>query len=148
MSKIDDILAAAAAVFATALDLAVPVSPASTQEPDVDGDSVQVVAALARGATTINAETLGGAERYELQHEARLELLAAGGPEAARAARVAALWPLAGAAIAADPSLGGLVDHAELDPADDEGAAEATLRGFAGGAATLRVLYTAAHPNA
>lgn len=152
MSKVKAALDAAAAILATATGLAVPVDPASAQAPVAQGDAgekVRLVASLARGVPTILDEALGsGADRYSLQHDARFEVLAVGGPEDARTTLVYAAFAAAGAAIAADPTLGGTVDHAVLDAADDEGAAEATLRGYAGGAATLRFLFTAAHPNA
>lgn len=120
---------------------------------DADRAGVTIAAALSEGETATLAVLLGSAEPYELLHTARLEVLAAGGRGAdnddalARAVIDDALL-LCGDAIAADPTLGGLVAFAELDAAEPFDGAADTGPAFLGATAVLRLTYTARHPNA
>lgn len=127
-----------------------PVARRPTRAQDVPPDSAGVVlaAALSEGETVELAYLLGASEPHELLHRARLEILAAGGPEDARRAALDDALVACGAAVAADPTLGGLVDFAELEPGAPFDGDEDSARGFVGVTALLSLTYCAAHPNA
>jgi hypothetical protein len=108
-------------------------------DPDFDDDSgTGLVAALATGTWTETGYLISAAKPYEFEHAAPFQVVVFGDDQAERSARRAAYVRAAHDAIADDPTLGGLVDHAELglpDPADEER--------FTGLAAVLTLTFTA-----
>lgn len=100
-----------------------------------------LVAALSNGQSVETGYCMGADRPFEFEHVAALELVLTGGDPDARNERRRALIDCAAAAIAAEPTLGGLVDYAEIggaDPSDE-------VR-YLSLAATLTLTYTA--PNA
>ncbi len=109
-------LDAAAALIAAALGVEVAREPMAERDPpDPDPLGVTLAVALAQGPTgPPSAQLLGQPPAFEFEHTATLEIVALGGAEADRADAVTAALIAADAALAADPTLGGLVDFAEL----------------------------------
>ncbi len=137
MSIAEAALDYAAELIATACGIASVSRSALAEEPEDDGETGLVIA-LATGTWTETGYCIGAAKPHEFDHAATLEVLAVGGDEAARKARVAAALAAANEAIAADPTLGGAVDLAELtspDPTDAER--------FVALAAVLQLTFTA-----
>ena len=129
----------AAEIIALALGLERVGRAPIAQEPDEDELSgADLVATLSAGQSTETGYCLGAERPFEFEHRAAFECLAVKGDAAARTARVNAALELAAAAIAADPSLGGLVDYAELESADPTEALQ-----FAALAGVLTLTYTA-----
>lgn len=99
---------------------------------------VEIVITLTDGASSEVGYCIGADRPYEFEHVAPLEILITKGDLEERRMRRREALAKAAAAIAADTTLGGRVDHAELtapDPADEDR--------FAALSATLSLLYTA-----
>lgn len=103
-----------------------------------DKDRTRLVAALTEGAVVETGFCMGAQRPHEMELTAGFELLAVEGTDEARRARCEAALRLAESAIAADPTLGGLVDWAEFSAPDPED----ELR-FTALAAVLTLTYTA-----
>jgi hypothetical protein len=113
--------------------------PIGPDEPEAEpGADVAVVAALTEGEGQELEFLLGAAKPFEFEHPATLEILVIGGGHDARRARRDDALEEAEAAIAADRTLGGLVDWAELERVD-----LSVGERSAGVTATLSLLYTA-----
>lgn len=113
-------LDAAAALIAAALGLSeVAREPLAAEEPEAaPGEDVGLVVALSEARGQETGFLMGASAPFEFEHDAAFELIAVGGSaEERRAARDEAL-ACAAEAIAADPTLGGLVDWAELTDVD------------------------------
>jgi hypothetical protein len=128
------LIAAALHVESIARD---PIGPVDGELDPIEG--AQFVAALSEGPSVRGEYLMGSATPFEFQHNAAFEIivLEGAGEEARRALRETLLMDAA-AAIAADPTLGGLVDFAELCEPDPENAAR-----YAGIAAQLEITYSA-----
>lgn len=112
---------------------------AIAEEPaDDEATDTGLVVALATGTWTETGYCMGAARPYEFEHAAPFEVLVVGGDEAARKARLVGAVRDAAAAIAADTTLGGRVDHAEFVTPDPS---EEAL--FAGLRAILQLTFTA-----
>ncbi|HRE45740.1 MAG TPA: hypothetical protein PKY87_17460, partial [Terricaulis sp.] len=113
----------AARIIGEALEIDVAREPIGALDEDEDEDGVRLVAALSEGAQTELGYAMGGGYRsFEFEQRAAFELLAVGGDEDQRRARVSRALVAASNAIAANRRLGGLVDHADLeqpDPTDE-----------------------------
>ncbi|HYD87114.1 MAG TPA: hypothetical protein VEA80_06555 [Vitreimonas sp.] len=139
MTVAESALDEAAQIIGQALELAqVLRDPIGPQQPDEDEDGVGLLVALSEGVGSETGYCMGAARPFEFEHAAALEILVVGGSDSERRARRAAALAAAAAAIAADPTLGGLVDHAEIGAPDPS--AEARYVAYA---ATLTLTYTA-----
>lgn len=99
---------------------------------------VRLHAALSEGAQAETGYCMGASEPYEIEHTAALEFISVEGtPEERRAIIEQAIIDSA-EAIAADPTLGGLVDDAVVEEPDPDMADR-----YHGLEATLRLTYTA-----
>lgn len=125
----------------------------SVSTPD-EGESppsyagIRFAIALSEGQGS--AETgfrMGAAEPFDMEHRARLEILAVEGDRLTRTEECDALFDEAEAAITEDPTLGGLCDYAEFEGAIPDDADEAFgIAAQAGWACDLVILY--ASPSA
>jgi hypothetical protein len=139
VSVAEDALDRAAELIAAAVGAAVQRDPVAAVDDEADAVSgTGLVIALSEGATTETGYCIGASRPYEFEHAAAFQVLVVRGDETARRARRREVVADSEAAIAADPTLGGLVDHAEFaspDPSDEEL--------YAGLAASLVLTYTA-----
>lgn len=139
MSVAEAALDRAAEIIAAAIGVERVTRDQIMDEPAVDAvDETGLVVALATGAWLELGYATGASRPYEFQHDAPFEILVVRGDPAARRARRSKAIADANAAIAADPTLGGLVDRAEFvspDPNDAER--------FLALAATLQLTFTA-----
>lgn len=113
-------LAHAAALIAAALGVEdVSMEPIGPEEGEAEpGEDARIIVALSEGSAPESIGFLmGAASPYEFQHDASLDILVVGGSAEDRRARRDAALVEAHDAIAADPTLGGLVDWAELSGA-------------------------------
>ena len=132
-------LARAAELIGAALGVAVASEPIGALDPEESPvDETKVAVSLSEGTSSEGEYLLGSATPYEFEHQAVFELVVAGSDEATRAAKRDECLMATAAAIAADPTLSGLVDFAELTSPD----VSAEER-FAGVTATLTLLYSA-----
>jgi hypothetical protein len=113
--------------------------PLGADEPEAEpGADVALVAALTEGNSTELGYLLSAATPYEFEHAATFDLIVVGGGHDERRARRDDALFEAQAAIAADPTLGGLVDWAELENPDFSAEDR-----HVGVTATLTLTYTA-----
>lgn len=131
-------LDAAAQIIADAIETPVKREPIGAQDAEADDDDVALVAALSEGQGAEIGFLFGAAKPHEFEHAAAFELLAVGGDESQRRARLEAALEAAEAAILADPTLGGVVDYAELTEADPSAEPR-----YAGLVAQLSLTYSA-----
>ncbi|HRO03723.1 MAG TPA: hypothetical protein PLS69_09000, partial [Terricaulis sp.] len=112
----------AACRLAEALGLeAISRLPIADEPQDDETIGAGLVGALSEGASSQLGYAMGAARPFEFEHRAAFELVAVSGDDATRQARIADAIARAHDAIAADPTLGGLVDYAEMaepDPTD------------------------------
>lgn len=112
------------------------------EEPEHDpASNTGLVAALSEGQPLEIGYCIGATRPFEFEHAAAFELLAIGGDDAARRKRVVEALECAANAIDADPTLGGVVDFAELSTPDPDDEVR-----YSALAAVLTLTYTA--PNA
>lgn len=138
--KVTQALDRAGELIAAALGVAeISREPLGAEEPEAEpGADVGVVAALTEGDGQETGFLMGSATPFEFEHGADLEILVVGGGHAERRARRDDALNEAAAAIAADPTLGGLVDWAEIEKPDPSAGER-----MAGVSATLTLHYTA-----
>lgn len=108
-----EIIAAAIGVPKVGRD---PVGADELSEDEID--ETGVVVALSDGLGAETGYLMGAAEPYEFERSAALEIFVAGGDAAARRRKRDELVMKASAVVAADPTLGGRVDFAELTEAE------------------------------
>lgn len=136
----------AATIIGAAIGMTIARDPETTPEPAGDG-AVKMAAALISGDAPVETGfLLGAVTPYEFEQRGRLEILVAGGEPAAREASVNAALKNAAGAIAADPTLGGRVEYAELAGADLNVVNENGQRAARYWSADLVLTYSA--PNA
>lgn len=128
----------AAALIGASLGVAVERSGLIADPVPEPTEETGLVVALATGAWTETGYLIGAERPYEFDHAAVLQILTTGGDEAARLSRRADALRVVADLVAADPSLGGHVDFAELVSPDPDEEAR-----FAGVAATLSLTFTA-----
>lgn len=89
-----------------------PIGPDQGEEETLS--ETKLIAALSEGTSQEGEYLMGSATPHEFEHGAAFQLLAVEGAETERRARCETAIMRAADAIAADPTLGGLVDYAEL----------------------------------
>src|SRR5690349_6689049 len=111
----------AALLIGTALGANVLREQMGPEAGDVDEiDQTALVTALSEGDSNAGEYLMGSTTPFEFTHGAAFELLIVGGSDDVRKARRDRALMEASAAIAADPTLGGLVDWAELIEPDPD----------------------------
>lgn len=134
---------AAALLFSTAIGVPFAINPKSAVDEEELDDGVLMVAAISKGTSQTLNELLG-APRFEIEHAARVTLFSFHGEEADQDAAIETAQMEMATAIAADPTLGGLVDDCILgSPSDDLIPAADSVSGAAV-TLPLTILYTAA----
>ncbi|MFN3466042.1 MAG: hypothetical protein ACK4X1_18400, partial [Terricaulis sp.] len=132
----------AAAIIGAAISVNVQRLALGPEEAEHDPASgTGMVAALSEGQPLEIGYLMGAARPFEFEHAAAFELLVVGGDAEARRKRFMDALECAAKAIDADPTLGGVVDFAELSTPDPDDEVR-----YAALAAVLTLTYTA--PNA
>lgn len=130
----------AAGLIAAALGIErVGRDPIGPDEPEGEyGEDVALVVALSEADLVEGEYLMGAATPYEFSMPATLDVIVVGGSREQRLALRGEAIIAAAAAIAADPTLGGLVDFAEVESPD-----VTTGERSAGVQATLTLTYSA-----